>query len=94
MAASGNLHPGGPAMFEPVHGSAPKYAGTDRANPFAAILTVAMMLDHTGLAAAALRVEDAVRACLVGGECTADLGGALGTAAAGDAVVRRLSARA
>jgi 3-isopropylmalate dehydrogenase len=91
LAASGNLHPGGPAMFEPVHGSAPKYAGTDRANPFAAILTVAMMLDHTGLPEAARRVEEATRACLSANECTADLGGSLGTAAAGDAVVRRLS---
>jgi 3-isopropylmalate dehydrogenase len=90
LAASGNLHPGGPAMFEPVHGSAPKYAGTDRANPFAAILTIAMMLDHTGLPAAARRVEEAVRACLAANECTVDLGGSLGTAAAGDAVVRRL----
>ena len=90
LAASGNLHPGGPAMFEPVHGSAPKYAGTDRANPFAAILTIAMMLDHTGLPDAARRVEEAVRACLSARECTVDLGGSLGTAAAGDAVVRRL----
>src|SRR5262245_59734385 len=49
MAASGNLHPGKTSMFEPVHGSAPKYAGTDTANPFGAILTAAMMLDETGL---------------------------------------------
>ncbi|MGH9441663.1 MAG: isocitrate/isopropylmalate dehydrogenase family protein, partial [Thermoanaerobaculia bacterium] len=48
MAASGNLHPGRISMFEPVHGSAPKYAGTGQANPFGAILTVAMMLDHLG----------------------------------------------
>ena len=53
MAASGNLHPGKTSMFEPVHGSAPKYAGTDTANPFGAILTAAMMLEHTGLADAA-----------------------------------------
>jgi len=92
LAASGNLHPGGPAMFEPVHGSAPKYAGTDRANPFAAILTVAMMLEHTGLGPAARRIEDAVRACLAADECTRDLGGSLGTIAAGDAVARRIAA--
>ncbi len=48
MAASGNIHPGKVSMFEPVHGSAPKYAGTGRANPFGAILTVALMLDHLG----------------------------------------------
>src|SRR5712691_6313046 len=39
LAASGNIHPGRTSMFEPVHGSAPKYAGTDTANPFGAILT-------------------------------------------------------
>jgi len=92
LAASGNLHPGGSAMFEPVHGSAPKYAGTDQANPFAAILTMAMLLDHTGSERGARRIEDAVRACLVAGESTRDLGGALGTAAVGDAVARRVAA--
>ena len=93
LAASGNLHPGGAAMFEPVHGSAPKYAGADRANPFAAILTVGMMLDHTGIPNGAARIERAVRACLAARECTRDLGGTLGTAAAGDAVTRRLDDR-
>ena len=48
MAASGNIHPGRTSLFEPVHGSAPKYAGTGRANPFGAILTAALMLDHLG----------------------------------------------
>ncbi len=48
MAASGNLHPGRVSMFEPVHGSAPKYAGTGKANPFGAILTAALLLDHLG----------------------------------------------
>jgi 3-isopropylmalate dehydrogenase len=91
VAASGNIHPGATSMFEPVHGSAPKYAGTDRANPFAAILTAAMMLDHVGLAREAQRVERAVAACLAARECTADLGGTLGTAATGDAVARRLA---
>ena len=90
MAASGNVRPDGTSMFEPVHGSAPKYAGKDVANPFGAILTAAMMLEHTGLAEHAERVERAVVACLEAGECTADVGGRLGTAATGDAVVRRL----
>ena len=48
MAASANLHPGRTSMFEPVHGSAPKYAGTGTANPMAAILTVGLMLDDLG----------------------------------------------
>jgi len=90
MAASGNIHPGRTSMFEPVHGSAPKYAGSDISNPFAAILTAGMMLDHVGYAEEAQRIERAVRSCLDAGECTRDVGGQLGTAASGDAVVRRL----
>jgi len=90
MAASGNLHPGRTSMFEPVHGSAPKYAGTDTANPFGAILTAGMMLEHTGLPEAAQAIEAAVVACLEARECTADVGGSLGARAAADAVVRRL----
>lgn len=90
MAASGNIHPGRTSMFEPVHGSAPKYAGTDTANPFGAILTAAMMLDHTGLSDAAAAIESAVVACLDAKECTADVGGALKASAAADAVVSRL----
>jgi 3-isopropylmalate dehydrogenase len=90
VAASGNINPDGASMFEPVHGSAPKYAGTDLANPIAAILTAAMMLEHLGLNEGAERVERAVEACLEAGECTRDLGGSLGTAATGDAVARRV----
>ena len=90
IAASGNIKPGAVSMFEPVHGSAPKYAGTDKANPFAAILTAGMMLDHTGLFDAATAVEQAVIACLAAGEGTADMGGELGTAAVGEAVARRV----
>ena len=93
VAASGNIHPGAASMFEPVHGSAPKYAGKDRANPVAAILTAAMMLEHIGDAEGAERVERAVSECLDANECTLDLGGDLGTAATGDAVVRRLHSR-
>jgi 3-isopropylmalate dehydrogenase len=91
MAASGNIHPGRVSMFEPVHGSAPKYAGTGKANPFGAILTAALMLEHLGLGDAARDVEEAVVACLEAKECTADVGGALTTAQAGDAVARRLA---
>jgi 3-isopropylmalate dehydrogenase len=90
LTASGNIHPGRVSMFEPVHGSAPDIAGKDRANPLAAILTAALMLRHLGHAADAARVEAAVRAAILAGETTADLGGTLGTRAAGDAVVRHL----
>lgn len=90
VAASANYRPGGPAMFEPVHGSAPPLAGKDVASPLAAILTVAMLLDHVGLADDARDVERAVKSVLDAEECTVDVGGRLGTAATGDAVVRRL----
>ena len=90
LTASGNIHPGRVSMFEPVHGSAPDLAGKDLANPFAAILTAALMLRHLGHAGHAARVEEAVRACVLAGESTADVGGNHGTQAAGDAVVRRV----
>jgi len=92
MAASGNIHPGAASMFEPVHGSAPKYAGKDVANPLGAILTAAMMLDHLGLGESARWIEEAVVLCVESRECTADVGGRLGTAATGDAVARRVLA--
>jgi 3-isopropylmalate dehydrogenase len=66
LAASGNINPDGtfPSMFEPVHGSAPDIAGQQKADPTAAILSVALLLDHLGLADAAARVEAAVIADL------------------------------
>jgi 3-isopropylmalate dehydrogenase len=61
FASSGNLNPDrtGPSMFEPVHGSAPDIAGQARANPVAAILSAAMMLDHLGETDAAARIRKA-----------------------------------
>jgi len=90
MAGSGNINPEGTSMFEPVHGSAPDIVGQDVANPFAAILTVAMMLEHCGETAAADRIEQAVRDCLAAKESTVEVGGSLGTKATGDAVARRV----
>jgi 3-isopropylmalate dehydrogenase len=64
-AASANLNPArtGPSLFEPVHGSAPDIAGTGRADPTAAIISAAMMLDFLGDAAAAGRIGRAVENC-------------------------------
>ena len=59
LAPTANLHPGRVSMFEPVHGSAPDIAGTGRANPVAAILSGAMMLDHLGFDEAAQRIRTA-----------------------------------
>lgn len=62
LAASGNINPEGtfPSMFEPVHGSAPDIAGTQKADPTAAILSVALLLDHLGLSDESARVARAV----------------------------------
>ena len=89
LAASGNLNPDktAPSMFEPVHGSAPDIAGKGVANPLAAILSVAMMLDHVGANAAGDRVRRAVAAVLAAGAPkTPDLGGSAKTVQVGDAV--------
>ena len=68
LAASGNINPDGtfPSMFEPVHGSAPDIAGQGVADPTATILSVALMLDHLGLAEEAARVEKAAVADIAG----------------------------
>ena len=92
VAASANLHPGRAAMFEPVHGSAPKYAGKDVANPFAAILTAQMLLQHVGLTREGGLIGDAIAGAVQDGKTTRDLGGDLGTAACGDEIVRRVEA--
>lgn len=84
LAASANLQPTGVSMFESVHGSAPDLAGTGRANPMAAVVTVALMLDHLGHSAAAQAVESAVQSALGGRRCTADVGGDLSTSQVGD----------
>ena len=65
LAASANLHPGRIGLFESIHGSAPQFAGQNRANPLATIMAVAMLLEHVGEPAAAARVEEAVRRLLV-----------------------------
>ncbi|MBK7875411.1 MAG: 3-isopropylmalate dehydrogenase [Planctomycetes bacterium] len=60
IAASGNIHPGKVSLFEPIHGSAPKYAGKNVACPVAAILAAGMMLDYLGEKQAGARIEDIV----------------------------------
>jgi 3-isopropylmalate dehydrogenase len=90
MAASANLHPGKTSMFEPVHGSAPPLAGKDVANPIGAVLSAALMLEYLGRADEARRVEPAVEVAVQAGETTRDVGGNLGTRAAGAAILKRL----
>ena len=88
LAASGNINPDGahPSMFEPVHGSAPDIAGKQLADPTAAILSVALLLDHLGLADASARVTAAVT-----DDLATRAGRTRSTAEVGDAIVEALS---
>ncbi len=81
------------AVFEPVHGSAPKYAGQNKANPTALILSGALMLRHLGYPDVAERVETALRTVVAEGRTvTYDLGGSAGTSQFADAIIERLAA--
>ena len=84
MAASGNLHPGKTSMFEPVHGSAPKFAGKNIANPIGAIASAALMLETLGLAEEAAAIDAAILKAVRERQVTQDVGGTLGTREAGD----------
>ncbi len=88
LAASGNINPAGefPSMFEPVHGSAPDIAGQQKADPTAAILSVALLLRHLGARELAERVEQAVTADLA-----ARSGATRTTAEIGDAIAARVA---
>ncbi|MFB3920131.1 MAG: isocitrate/isopropylmalate dehydrogenase family protein [Terriglobia bacterium] len=90
VAPSGNIHPGRVSMFEPVHGSAPKIAGKNLANPMAAILTVGMMLDHLGYQEVAKKIESVVAEAIQQGVTTPDLAGRFGTREVGDWICERL----
>ena len=94
IAASGNIHPGKTSMFEPVHGSAPPIAGKNIANPFGAILTAAMMLQHLGLTREADKIEAAVLQAVQQKKTTQDIGGTLGTREVGEWVANHISSLA
>ena len=80
------------AVFEPVHGSAPKYAGLDKADPAALILSAVLMLSHLGEPKAARALFEGVRAVIGAGErVTYDLGGTSGTRDMGEAIAERVS---
>jgi 3-isopropylmalate dehydrogenase len=94
LAASANLNPErtAPSMFEPVHGSAPDISGKGIANPLAAVLSLALLLDHLGVPFAGERVRMAVARVLEdGGPKTPDLGGTAKTAEVGRAVRQALA---
>lgn len=90
LAASANLHPGRPGLFEPVHGSAPTLTGKGIANPMAAVLTGALMFEQLGHPDAARDLERAVREVLAAGVRTPDLGGSAKTREVADAITAKL----
>ena len=92
MAASGNIHPGRTSMFEPVHGSAPKFAGKNIANPIGAIASAALMLETLGLTAEAAAIDAAVLTAVRERQVTQDVGGTLGTTQAGDYIAGQIRA--
>ncbi|XES76652.1 MAG: isocitrate/isopropylmalate dehydrogenase family protein [Candidatus Bathyarchaeia archaeon] len=78
-------------MFEPVHGSAPKYTGMNRVNPISIIMAAALMLKHLGEPEAAAKIEKAVTNVLAEGKVrTADLGGTATTTDMTDAIVQKI----
>ncbi len=90
LAASGNINPQSTSMFEPVHGSAPKYMGKNVANPLAAILTLGLMLDHLNFSEMNSKIEKAVVEAIKTDNTTRDLGGKLGTKEVGDFICDKI----
>jgi len=92
LAPGGNINPNGISMFEPIHGSAPKYKGLNLANPLATIWAGAMMLDEIGQPKAAEQVVKAIESVLKEGKVkTKDLDGKNTCSEMGDAVAKKLS---
>ena len=92
IAAGGNIHPGKASMFEPIGGSAPKYAGLNKINPVAAVYAAQMMLETLGEDAAAARLLDAVTKVVKNDLKSMDAGRmGYGTRETGDLVARYLT---
>lgn len=88
LAPGGNINPKGTSMFEPIHGSAPKYKNLDVANPIATIWAGSLLLDHLGEHEAAAAVVTAIEQSIKDGVVTKDMGGAAGTAQAGSYIAK------
>ena len=90
LAPGANINPEGTSMFEPIHGSAPKYTGKNIVNPIATIWAGALMLDHLGEPKAAQRITKAIEKVLKAGKIkTRDLGGPAKTTEMGDEVANQ-----
>jgi 3-isopropylmalate dehydrogenase len=83
LAPGANINPKGTSMFEPIHGSAPKYKGLGVANPIATIWAGSLLLDHLGEHKAAASIVVAIEKCIRDGVVTKDMGGFAGTAKTG-----------
>ena len=90
IAASGNLNPGKVSMFEPIHCSAPKYKGQNKANPIATIMAVSMMLDYLGEREAAKSIEATVSRLMIEGQIRSLAAGVHGTDELGRMVASQL----
>ncbi len=93
VAASGNLHPGRVSMFEPIHGSAPKYAGKGVASPIGAIGALAMLLRHAGEREAGDAIEAAVERLLADGTIPGVEAGASGTMEVAEHIAEAVGSR-
>ena len=91
IAASGNIHPGQTSMFEPIHGSAPKYTGKNMACPLGSVASVAMMLDFLGEESAGVLLEGAIAGLLQSGKVpSADARSGISTTNMGDMIVEQV----
>jgi tartrate dehydrogenase/decarboxylase/D-malate dehydrogenase len=90
LAPGANINPGGTSMFEPIHGSAPKYKGLNVANPIATIWAGSMLLDHLGEKEAASAVLQAIERSIAEGVVTKDMGGHARTSDVGDYISRSI----
>jgi len=94
IAASGNIHPGKVSMFEPIHGSAPKYKGKNTACPVATVNAVQMMLEYLGDTDGATLIDNAIGNALRTKKIPSLRAGALSTTECGDVLVEEIKAQA
>ncbi|HIH43984.1 MAG TPA: 3-isopropylmalate dehydrogenase, partial [Candidatus Methanoperedenaceae archaeon] len=91
LAPGGNINPDGTSMFEPIHGSAPKYKGQNKVNPIATIWAGSLLLDHIGEKEAAKAVLEAIQQNILDGIVkTYDLGGTSRTSDVGEDIAGRV----
>ena len=93
LAPGANINPGGTSMFEPIHGSAPKYRGLGVANPMATIWAGSMLLDHLGEPDAAAAVLRAIEKAIQDNVVTKDMGGSSGTSRVGDYIAEIIGSK-